>query len=638
MAQAEIRTAAARRQRGLRAMVGPLIAALALVAAVVPARSDDAIIKSHGYSYFGDLKYPADFSHFDYVNPEAPKGGEIALSVSGTFNSMNPYTRKGKATGTQIWTTYESLLGDGPADVYGEYYGLLAESLEYDTGKTWVIFHMRPEARFSDGTPVTAQDVVFSHNLFIEQGLPSYALAVKKRILTAEALDDHTVKFTFAADISRRSLIDQVGSTPVFSKKWYDETGARLDESRLTYSPGSAPYVVESVDVGRRVVYRRNPDYWGWHLPRNVGRHNFDRIRIEYFADDAAGFEAFKAGEYTFRDEGDPKKWATSYDFPAAKRGDVVLATLPDLTPPTDTGFIFNMRRDKLKDKRVREALGLAFNFEWTNQSLQYGLFAQRHSFVQNAPHEAKGAPQGKELELLKSLGDLVPPGLLTEEAVMAHESKPERSVDRRNLRRALKLLEEAGWTVKDDGKLRDAGGNTLDINFLLPSSVSSTLSAAVETYVQNLDRMGVNATLEQVDSAQYTLRERDFDYDMIYDQYGTFLSAGTGLHQQYGSAEAAISLFNPAGLASPLVDKIIDTALETETREDQDTALMALDRVLRWERFMVPTWYLDSHWVAYWNMFEHPEELPQYDLGVLDFWWVNPEKAAALKASGALR
>ena len=220
----------------------------------------------------------------------------------------------------------------------------------------------------------------------------------------------------------------------------------------------------------------------------------------------------------------------------------------------------------------------------------------------------------------------------------MAHESKPERSVDRRNLRRALKLLEEAGWTVKDDGKLRDAGGNTLDINFLLPSSVSSTLSAAVETYVQNLDRMGVNATLEQVDSAQYTLRERDFDYDMIYDQYGTFLSAGTGLHQQYGSAEAAISLFNPAGLASPLVDKIIDTALETETREDQDTALMALDRVLRWERFMVPTWYLDSHWVAYWNMFEHPEELPQYDLGVLDFWWVNPEKAAALKASGALR
>ena len=617
---------------------GLMIAGLLLALIAGPARSEEKIIESHGYSYFGDLKYPADFKHFDYVNPDAPKGGEISIAVSGTFNSLNPYTRKGKATGTQIWTIYESLLGDGPADAYGEAYGLLAERLEYDEGKTWAIFYMRPEARFSDGTPVTAHDVVFSHYLFIEQGLPSYALAVKKRILSAEALDDHTVKFTFADDISRRSLIDQVGGTPVFSKKWYDETGARLDESRLTYSPGSGPYIVDEFDVGRRITYKRNPDYWGWHLPQNVGRHNYDRIRVEYFADDSASFEAFKGGVYTLRTEGDPKKWATSYDFPAAQRGDVVVTTLPDGTPPTPTGLVFNMRRAVLKDKRVREALSLAFNFEWTNASLQYDLFAQRHSFVQNAPHEAMGPPEGKELEFLKSLGDLVPPELLSEPAVMAHTSKPDRPQDRRNLRRALKILSDAGWNVDDMGKLRNDKGRTLNISLLLPASVSSTLSAAVETYVQSLQRMGVNATFDQIDDAQYTLRTRDFDYDIIYDGYSSFLASGTGLMQMYGSDEAAISLFNPAGLASPLVDEIIKRSLETDNREDEQTALMALDRVLRWERFMIPMWFKDKYWVAYWNMYEYPEEIPPLDLGILDFWWINADREAALRASGALR
>ncbi|UYV37113.1 extracellular solute-binding protein [Rhodobacteraceae bacterium D3-12] len=617
---------------------GVMMAGLVLALIAGPVRGDDKIIKSHGYSYFGELKYPADFKHFNYVNPDAPKGGELAISVSGTFNSLNPYTRKGKATGTQIWTIYESLLGDGPADAYGESYGLLAESLEYDEGKTWVIFHMRPEAKFSDGTPVTAHDVVFSHNLFIEQGLPSYALAVKKRILSAEALDDHTVKFTFAEGISRRSLIDQVGGTPVFSKKWYEETGARLDESRLTHSPGSGPYVADEVVVGRRVTYKRNPDYWGKDLPRNVGRHNFDKIRIEYFADDSTAFENFKTGTFLLRSESDPKKWATSYDFPAVQKGNVKVVELPDGTPPTPSGLVFNMRRDNMKDKRVREALSLAFNFEWTNASLQYGLFAQRHSFVENAPHMAKGTPEGAELEFFKSLKAEVPQEILTEPAVMAHTSKPARPQDRRNLRKALKMLSDAGWTVDDKGRLRNAEGKTLDVTILLPASVSSTLSAAVETYAQSLTRMGVNASFDQIDSAQYTLRTRDFDYDMIYDGYRSFLASGTGLMQMYGSDEAAISLFNPAGLASPLVDEIIKRSLETTNREDEMTALMALDRVLRHERFMIPMWYKDKYWVAYWNMYEHPEEIPPLDLGILDFWWVNPEKEAALKASGALR
>jgi len=461
---------------------------------------------------------------------------------------------------------------------------------------------------------------------------------VKKRVLSSEALDDHTVKFTFAEGISRRSLIDQVGGVPVWSKKWFEETGARLDEPRMEASIGSAPYMVDSYDVNRRIVYKRNPDYWGWHLPINKGRHNFDFIRIEYFADDSAAFEAFKAGEYTFRAEGNSKQWATGYDFPGIQKGWVLKEELPDGTPPTPNGIVFNLGKKDLQDRRVREAISLAYNFEWTNESLQFGLFKQRHSFVQGAPHEAIGVPEGKERELFLSLGDLVPEEILSEPAVMAHESSPKREIDRRNLRTAMALLDEAGWDVGDDGMRRNAAGETLKINFPLPSSASGTLGAFVEVFIQNLRRMGVDATTEKVDPAQYTLRERDRDYDLVFDNYVAFLDTGTGLHQRYGSAEAAFSLFNPAGLASPLVDKIIDISLETETSEDRDVALMALDRVLRWERFMIPVWYNDSTWVAYYNQYEYPKPLPPYALGELDFWWFNADKAAKLKAEGALR
>jgi microcin C transport system substrate-binding protein len=629
-------------RRATLALLGLLIAAL--MAHMAMAQDQQNVIRSHGYSFYGDLSYPADYEHFDYVNPDAPKGGEISLYAPGTFDSMNPYSRKGRA-GRLSWMVYESLLGEmpasggpAPADAYGESYGLLAERLEYDEGKTWVIFHMRPEARFSDGSPVTAHDVVFSHNLFLEQGLPSYAQAVSRRVTGAEALDDHTVKFTFAEGISRRSLIDQVGGTPVFPRKWYEDNDARLDEPRLEAAPGSGPYQVESVDVNRRITYERNPDYWGWDLPINQGRHNFDRIRIEYFADDSAAFEAFKAGEYTFRLEGNSKKWATGYVFPAVAEGDVELEELPDGTPPTPTGFVFNLGRDIFEDVRVRKAVALAYNFEWTNESLQYGLFKQRHSFVQDTPLQAKGRPEGAELEFLESLGDVIPPDMLTEPAVRAHESRAARLNDRRNLRRAMKLLDEAGWTVGDDGVRRNAEGEVLSIDFPIPSSGSATLGAVVESFVSNLKLMGIDATYEKVDPSQYTLRNRDRDYDLVFDNYVSFLGTGTGLLQRYGSSEAEFSLFNPAGLASPMVDAIIMASLNAETRESEHTALTALDRALRHERFMVPVWYNDSYWVAYWDMYEHPATLPPYALGMLDFWWYNSDKAEALKASGALR
>ena len=609
----------------------------------VLARAQDNMVVSHGYSFYGDLSYPADYAHFDYVNPDAPKGGEIALSVVGTFDSMHPYTRKGRA-GALSTVMYESLLGDGvggasaPADKYGESYCLLCERIEYPETKDWVIFYMRPEARFSDGTPVTAHDIAFSHNLLLDEGLKSYADAVRQRIPKVEVIDDYTIKFYFTEGISRRSLIDQVGFVPAWSKKWYEETGAGLDESRLEISPGSGPYMVDTVDVNRRIVYKRNPDYWGNDLPFNQGRNNFDTIRIEYFGDDTAAFEAFKAGEYTFRNEGDSRKWATGYDFPKQRAGQVVTKDLPDGSPPSPTGIVFNLGREVLQDRRVRQAIALAFNFEWTNESLQFGLFKQRASFTQDTPLMASGLPEGAELAFLESLGDLVPPEMLSEPVIEPHTSNGARLLDRRNARKAMRLLDEAGWAVGDDGVRRDANGQTLKLNYLFNSASSPTLSAVMENFVKNVGTLGIDITFEKVDAAQYTIRERDRDYDLVYDGYAAFLGTGTGLMQRYGSEAAAFSLFNPAGLASPLVDAIIDRSLNATNREEEETSLIALDRALRYEFIMVPVWYNPSHWVAYYDQYEHPEAIPPYSLGHLDFWWYDQDKADALRAAGALR
>ena len=630
------------RQRMPFAAAGLLIAAL-LVSPVF-AVEEEGVIRAHGYSFYGDLTYPEGFEHFSYVNPDAPKGGSISISAQGTFDSMNPFTRRGRA-GLLSSSIYESLLessepmGGGlvPADVYGEAYGLLAHTVEYPESKEWVIFHMRPEARFSDGTPLTAHDVVFTHNLFLEQGLPSYAQGVSARVIDAEALDDHTVKFTFADGISRRSLIDQVGATPVFSQAWYEETGARLDESRMEISPGSGPYILDSFEVNRRITYRRNPDYWANDLPQNRGRHNFDEIRIEYFADGSAAFEAFKTGEYTFRAENNSRQWATGYDFPALNRGHVLRDELPTGFPPTPTGFVFNLERDFLQDKRVREAISLAFNFEWTNDTLQYGLFQQRASFSQGTRFQADGPPEGLELELLQSLGDLVPEEVLSEPARVPHASDPARLTDRRNIRAASALLAEAGWEVDNAGVLRNAAGDRMTIEIPVSSAGSATMDSIIETFTQNLQGLGIDARFQRIDPAQHTDRRRNRDYDMIFDQYTAFMDTGTGLHQRFGS-EAADDVFNPAGLRSELVDAVIDLSLDAPDPETRDAALMALDRVLRYEHFMIPGWFNDTVWVAHWDIFQRPDDTPPFSTGEMDFWWFDEDRAAELRAAGALR
>ncbi|WP_251374082.1 extracellular solute-binding protein [Ponticoccus alexandrii] len=618
------------------AMGGLLIGATLLAGAAFA--QDEAVTEAHGYSYFGELKYPADYQHFDFVNPDAPKGGELVIAGTGTFDSLNPYTVKGRP-GALTTVQYDSLI-ESTEDAVGEYYCILCTSLEYPESRDWVIFHMREDATFWTGEPVTAHDVVYSHKLFITEGLPSYAAAVANMVTGAEALDDYTVKFTFNPEESKRSRIETVGATPVFSKVWFEEDreNRRLDEPRLEVAVGSGPYKLDSYEINRRITYARRDDYWGKDLPFNRGRYNYDQIRIEYFSDQTAAFEAFKAGEYYFTVEGDPKQWATAYKFPKIDQGVVVKKEIPDGSPPNPTGFVFNLGKEKLQDKRVREAIALAFNFEWTNESLLFGLYTQRSSFVEGTHITAEGVPEGEELAFLQGLGDVVPEEIFSEPVRQSHSSDAARLGDRGNLRKASRLLSDAGWDVGDDGIRRNAAGQRLTLTFLIPSNIESSVEGMHETFVQNLQQIGVAASVEKVDPAQYTNRRRDRDYDILYStRYSTFLSTGGGLSQMYGSKEAAFSLFNPAGLASPLVDAIIKASFEAKSQDETDVALKALDRAMRHEFFVIPTGYIADYWVAYYDMYEYPETLPPYDLGYMSFWWVNPEKEQALRDAGQI-
>ncbi|SMH48118.1 extracellular solute-binding protein [Maritimibacter sp. HL-12] len=608
-----------------------VLGALALLASTLAARSQETAT-SHAFSYFGTPKYGPDFSHLDYVNPDAPKGGEIALWTMGTFDSFNPYSRKG-VSGWGASINIERLM-TSTADEIGVSYCLICETLEYPEDHAWVIFNIRPEAAFADGTPVTAHDVAFTHELFMEQGLPSYREGVARIVEGVEALDEHRVKFTFVADSSKRDRIDQAGATPVMSKAWFEETGAQLDESRLEMALGTGAYVRDSYDINQRIVYRRNPDYWAADLPIMKGRNNFDRIRVEYFADSDAAFEGFKAGAYTFRIENSSKQWATGYDFDLAQNGEVVTAELDDGSQASGQAFVFNLRREKFQDIRVRDAISRMFNFEWSNETLFYELYARITGFASNSYNEATGLPSPEELAILEPLADILPEGVLTDEVVMPPVSGT-RQLDRAQLRAASALLDEAGWEVGDDGIRRNAEGERLTVEFL---EYSPAFDRVVQPYVANLKALGVDAVHNRVDTAQYVERSRSFDFDMMTDHLSIGYEAGSGLEQAFGSREAEFSLFNPAGISHPAVDALIKIASNSETREDMVAAMRALDRTLRALKFVVPQWFKDTHTVAYYDMFEHPENMPPYDLGYLDFWWFDEEKYEALKASGALR
>ncbi|ABA79880.1 ABC transporter substrate-binding protein [Rhodobacter sphaeroides] len=613
---------------------------LAAAAAALPAHAQDApkIIKAHGISTFGDLKYPADFTHLEYVNPDAPKGGEISEWTFGGFDSMNPYSVKGRAAALSS-IMYESILA-GTADEIGAAYCLLCETLEYPEDRSWVIFNLRPEAKFSDGTPVTAEDVVFSYETFVAKGLTDFRTIFAQQVEGAEALDTHRVKFTFKKGIPTRDLPQDVGGLPVLSKAQYEREGLDLEEGSLKPFLGSGAYVLDEsrMKVGQTVVYRRNPDYWGKDLPLMRGTGNFDAIRIEYYADYNAAFEGFKGGSYTFRNEASSILWATGYDFPAVQTGHVVKVELPSGAKATGQGWMLNLRREKFQDPKVREALNLMFNFEWSNQTLFYGLYTRVDSFWENSYLEAEGAPSEAEAALLKPLVDegLLPASILTEPPVSPPVSG-ERQLDRRNLRAASKLLDEAGWTVGSDGMRRNAKGEVLRVEFL---NDSQTFDRVISPFVENLRALGVDALMTRVDNAQMESRTRppSYDFDITTGNARTNYISGAELKQYYGSETADISAFNIMGLKDKAVDRMIEVVLAAKTSEELEVATKALDRVLRLQRFWVPQWYKASNTVAYYDMFEHPETLPPYALGELDFWWFNPDKAQALRDAGALR
>lgn len=624
---------ASSRSRARDAAAWGLVPVLLAAFLALPVRAqEEELIVAHGISTFGDLKYGPDFEYFDYVNPDAPQGGEMSMSwSSGSFDSMHPYTREGRpAVLSSIF--FESMM-EGPADEIGSAYCLLCETIAYPEGREYVIFTIREEARFSDGTPVTADDALFSYEILRDEGLPSFRANLPNTIASAEVLDSRRIRFDFNPEAPIRGRIELAAGLPVFSRASHEASGLDFQDSRLEPLTGSGPYVLQEVEPGQRTVYRRNRDYWGNDLPINRGRYNFDRIRVEYYGDGVAAFEGFTAGNYLFRQENSSANWATAYDFPALEQGFVVREQLPDGTIASGQSFVINLRREKFSDARVREAIALMFNFEWTNQTLFYGLYSQIDSFWENTHLEASGLPEGAELALLEPFRDRLRPEVFTEEPFATSPSSADRTLDRRKARRAVALLEEAGWVPGDDGLVRNAAGETLEVEFLNSNPLFDRI---INPYVENLRAIGIDARLSRVDNAQINERQRSADFDIITDHFPMGYEPGSGLRQYFGSIGADEALFNSPGLADPVIDELVELVVAAETRDEMETAVRALDRVLRWERIRVPQWYNPNYWVAYYDIYRYPEELPPYSLGFLDFWWVDAEAEQRLRDAGA--
>ena len=599
--------------------------------------AQDTII-AHGISTFGELKLPADFTHLPYVNPNAPKGGEISVAALGTFDSLNGYSVKG-AAGVLSTAFYESIL-TGTADEIGAAYCLLCETMEYPADRSWVIFNLRRDVTFSDGTPMTAKDVVFSYELFRDKGIAEFRTVANEKFQSVEALDDTRVKFTFTPGISMRDMPAMAGGLSILSQAHYTANNRDLEESSLEPFLGTGAYVLESLRAGQQIILKRNPDYWGAAHPLNIGRGNFDRIRVEYFGDANAAFEGFKSGVFTFQNESSSKQWATAYDFENLNSGAVIKAELPNGAIASTQSFIFNLRRDVFQDIRVRQAIGLMFNFEWSNQTLFYDLFERVPSFFANTAMEAKGAPTPEEALLLQPLVDdgLLDASILTAEAVLPPVSKPDANLDRANLRKASALLDEAGWIAGADGMRVNSMGRPLRVEFL---NANPLFERIIAPYIENLRALGVDAVLISVDAAQFSQRvdPPDFDFDIITaNPVNSYEPSGSALKQGYASITRDNSTRNRMGLADPAVDRLLDAIDAAQTRTDLDTATRALDRVLRAIQFTVPQWYKNVHTVAYYDQYGFPETLPPYDLGNLDFWWYDAAKGDALRARGVLK
>jgi microcin C transport system substrate-binding protein len=584
----------------------------------------------HGLSSFGDLKYPADFQRLDYVNPDAPKGGAFSLIPSVraynqsffTFNSLNAYVLKGEgAQGMDM--TFASLMARAN-DEPDAMYGLVAKSVQISPDKLVYRFTLRPEARFHDGSKITAADVAFSFNTLKEKGHPLIVVQLRD-FVKAEALDDATVAVTFAPKRARDVPL-YVAGLPIFSKAYYSTRA--FDESTLDAPLGSGPYKVGNYEINRFIEFNRMKDWWAADLPINRGSYNFDTVRYEFYRDRDVAFEGFTAKSYLYREEFTARIWATRYDFPAIKEGKVRRETLPDDTPSGGQAWMINTRREQFRDPRVREALINSFDFEWTNKNVMYSAYARTVSPFQNSDMVAEGEPSPEELKLLEPFRGQVPDEVFGKPYVPPVSDGSGQ--DRALLRKSQQLLQEAGLLVKD-GKRVLPNGNVLKIEFLLDEP---TFQPHHGTFIKNLALIGIEAEIRLIDAVQYRARVEAFDFDVTTQRMNFSSTPGDSLRPYFSSQAAATKgSYNLSGVANPAIDALIEKAIAAETRQELNVACRALDRVFRAGRYWVPQWYRTSHPVAYWDQFSHPEKPPKYaqGTGAPENWWFDAGKAAKL-------
>ncbi|MDM7323080.1 MAG: extracellular solute-binding protein [Gammaproteobacteria bacterium] len=594
------------------ALLQSLAAALLWVLLMMPSQAAPAL--ALGYTPV----YPPGFTHFHYVNPEAPKGGELLMSAFGSFDSLNPFLLKGLPAAGLSLLVFESLL-EKSLDEPFSMYGLLAEDVDLAEDGLSVTFRLRPQARFSDGTPVTAQDVKFSFDtLRSTPAHPMYRFYWAD-VERAEVLDVRTVRFVFKRTNPELHLI--LGEMPVLSERWVN--GRSFDQLARVVPVGSGPYVVESFAWGKQIRYRRNPDYWAQDLPVRRGMFNFDRISFKYYKDRTVSLEAFKAGEFEFFYENHSKRWARDHEGPRYASGEIIKTTIPHHNNAGMQGIVFNTRRALFQDRRVREALGLAMDFEWSNRNLFYGQYTRCDSYFSNSELAAQGLPQGEELALLEPYRDQLPPEVFT------HEFKPPVAGDaaklRDNLIRAKHLLEEAGWRVRD-GVLVNAEGRPFRFEILLGQKGFERVMAP---YVYNLRKLGIQADYRTIDAALYQRRVDTFDFDAVIEVFGQSQSPGNELFNMFHSQSAdREGSNNYMGVKDPVVDALVEKIVYAKDRQSLVTAAHALDRVLLWGHYLVPNWYIGVHRIAYWDKFGRPAVLPLYfeaEPWVLKTWWHKP-------------
>lgn len=607
-----------------RLKAGILAIAAALLA--LPAAAEP--VTSHGVSAFGQLKYPADFAHFDYVNPDAPKGGVLktrSTFAAKTFDSLNPFILKGEAALETALFVFEPLMVRA-YDEADAVYGLIAKTITYPEDRSWAEFELRPEARFSDGSPVTAEDVVFSFETLKSEGGPSYRIQYAP-IEAAEVTAPGKVRFTFREGASTRDLPMLAASVPVLSRDYWE--GREFAESTLDPPVGSGPYRIGEVRPGTAVSYELREDYWARDLPVNKGRWNFASLRYEYFRDSTAAFEAFKSGAYEMHEEFYSKLWATAYDFPAVNEGWIKREEIADGSPSGTQGYFFNTRREVFSDPRVRRALAMVFDFEWSNRTLFYGLYQRTTSFFQGSPLSASGSPSEEEAALLAPLADDLPADILTAEAFVPGETDGSGRI-RGKLRAAGDLLEEAGWRVGPGGLRRDEAGETLSVEFLDDSPAFERITGP---YIKNLRLLGVDARLRTIDAAQLQERVKKYEFDITIARMPMEPTPGVELWNLFGSEAAeAPDTLNLSGVSNPAIDALIEAIIGAETAEDHAIAVSALDRALRSLHIWVPQWNKATHTIAYWDKFGKPAAKPPFSRAIVDTWWLDEEKAVALR------